>query len=114
MKLNIFWIIALNIGLQVLTVKAESLKALEVEREIQMLVKVRLHGEPLKLFDDNDAAKTVAFSPDGKHIAVSFNPGSVVIYDIAAEKAKRFDHEMEKVRQEMKEAELNNLPQSIS
>lgn len=108
MNLKIFLIIVLFPSFLSLAVPSKDLKALERERELRGLIKVKLHGEPLPLLDEHDetynASKSLAFSPDGKHLAVGFTPGPVVIYDIAAEKAKRFDAELEKLKQESKQS----------
>ena len=105
MKLNVFWIILLQVCLQTLTMQAAGLQALEAERELYRLVKVQLHGEPLDL-RWTSGANHIAFSPDGKHLAVSFARNkNVMIYEIAAEKAKRFDRELEKLKQASQAAE---------
>lgn len=105
MKFNIFFVIFLPACLLVSSIhteQAEDLQALKTERELRQLVKVKLHGEPLEVSHAHRTAnKTVAFSPDGKHLAVAYTPGPVIIYDITAEKAKRFDSELEKMKQSL-------------
>lgn len=108
MKLNII-LITLIFSLQNLTIHAANLQALEAERELHRLVKIKLHGEPLKLEDYNDSTKAIAFSSDGKYLAVAFTPGPVLIYDLPAEKTKRLDREKEKMRKEVQNIKLDNL-----
>lgn len=99
-KLNLI-LTCLSFYFQALTAQANDLQALAAERELHRLVKIKLHGEPLELFGSNSpSAKTIAFSADGKYLAVAYTPGSVLIYDIFAERAKKFDCEIEKMRQE--------------
>jgi len=104
MKLSIYLIIILQICLQILPMEAANLQALEAQREVHRLVKIKLHGEPLVLENNDRATKSIAFSPDGKHLAVAYSPGAVFIYDLTAEKTKRFDHEIEKMKNEIQEA----------
>jgi len=107
MKVPIYLIIFLQICLQMLPMQANDLQALEAQREIHRLVKIKLYGEPLSLAGNHySATKSLAFSPDGKQLAIAYSPGSVLIYDLVAEKAKRFDREVEKMKKELKESEL--------
>lgn len=106
MKLNILALLIFQICLQNLTIQAMNLQALETEREIRRLVKIKLHGEPLEI-PGTHGANQIAFSPDGRYIATAFGPRqpNVTIWDIRAERAKRFDAEVEKMTKEIKEAE---------
>jgi len=110
MKLKLYLLLILTLTIK--TVIAANLQALEAERELHRLAKIKLHGEPLKFDDYNDANKVIAFSPDGKYLAVAFSPGPVLIYNLPAEKNKELDRVKEMMRKEVPQVKLNNLLKS--
>lgn len=100
MKLRVPIFLAALVSLYILPLVAADLQGLEEERELRRLAKIKAYGEPLVL-EVSPAATSVSFSHDGRFLAVSAglkDQGKVIVYDLPAERTKKFDREVELLR----------------